>query len=101
VAADDTVSTRVRSRLIISPTDDQADEADTTVVAAGPVTPSSDTLSDLGSLERFGQYIVWSDPDTAADTVWTTTGELLGSAVYPDTCTDLIDTHQRRAYGDA
>lgn len=81
--------------------DDQADDAgDTTAAAAGPVTPSSDTLSDVGRLERFGQYIVWSDPDTAADTVWTTTGELLGTAVYPDTCTDLIDTHQRRAYGD-
>ncbi|MEC3992069.1 hypothetical protein VSR01_00295 [Actinacidiphila sp. DG2A-62] len=83
--------------------DDQADDAgDATTAAAGQVTPSSsDTLSDVGSLERFGQYIVWSDPDTAADTVWTTTGELLGTAVYPDTCTDLIDTHQRRAYGDA
>jgi hypothetical protein len=84
------------------PDDDQADDAgDTTAAAAGPVTPSSDTLSDVGRLEGFGQYIVWSDPDTAADTVWTTTGELLGTAVYPDTCTDLIDTHQRRAYGDA
>jgi hypothetical protein len=82
--------------------DDQADDADdTTAAAAGPMMPSSDTLSDVGSLERFGQYIVWSDPDTAADTVWTTTGELLGTAVYPDTCTTLIDTHQRRAYGDA
>jgi hypothetical protein len=82
--------------------DDQADDdADTMAAAAGPVTPSSDTLSDVGRLERYGQYIVWSDPDLCADTVWTTTGELLGTAVYPDTATDLIDTHQRRAYGDA
>jgi hypothetical protein len=64
------------------------------------VTPASDTLSDVGRLERFGQYIVWCDPDLRADTVRTESGELLGAAVYPDTCTDLIDTHQRRAYGD-
>ncbi|UWE12408.1 hypothetical protein [Actinacidiphila bryophytorum] len=25
-----------------------------------------------------------------ADTVWTKSGELLGTAVYPDTCTDLV-----------
>ncbi|SHN34471.1 hypothetical protein [Actinacidiphila paucisporea] len=81
--------------------DNQADAGDTTAADAGPVTPSSDTLSDVGRLERYGQYIVWSDPDLCADTVWTKSGELLGTAVYPDTCTDLIDTHQRRAYGDA
>lgn len=77
--------------------DDQADTGDTTATAAGPVTPTSDTLSDVGRLERFGQYIVWSDPDLCADTVWTEAGELLGTAVYPDTCTDLIDTHLHRA----
>lgn len=80
--------------------DDQADD-DVTTAAAAPVAPTSDTLSDVGRLERFGPYIVWSDPDLCADTVWTEAGELLGTAVYPDTCTDLIDTHQRRAYGDA
>jgi hypothetical protein len=80
--------------------DDDADDATDTTVAADPVVPVSDTLSDAGRLERYGQYIVWSDPDLCADTVWTKTGELLGTAVYPDTATDLIDTHQRRAYGD-
>jgi hypothetical protein len=87
--------------LPLDPTDDDADGSGTTAAAVGPVAPSSDTLSDVGRLERFGQYVVWSDPDLCADTVWTKSGELLGTAVYPDTCTDLIDTHQRRAYGDA
>jgi hypothetical protein len=82
-------------------TDDPADAADTTA-AAHAVVPASDTLSDIGRLERFGPYIVWSDPDLCADTVWTETGELLGTAVFPDTATDLIDTHQRRApHGEA
>lgn len=80
-------------------TDDQADDADTSA-AADPIVPASDTLSDVGRLERFGPYIVWSDPDLCADTVWTETGDLLGTAVYPDTATTLIDSHQRRAYGD-
>jgi hypothetical protein len=52
-------------------------------------------------LERFGQYVVRSDPDLCADTVWMKPGELLGTAVCPDTCTDRIVTHQRRAHGDA
>jgi hypothetical protein len=86
--------------LPLEPTDDdgdgQADDASTTA-AADPVAPADgDTLSDAGRLERFGPYIVWSDPDLCADTVWTETGELLGTAVYPDTATTLIDTHQRR-----
>jgi hypothetical protein len=81
--------------------DDQADDASTTAAAA-PVVPAGDTLSDIGRLERFGPYIVWSDPDLSADTIWTENGELLGTAVYPDTATDLIDTHQRRApHGEA
>jgi hypothetical protein len=60
--------------------------------------PASSTLSDHGSLERYGPYIVWSDPDTAADTVWTETGELLGTAVYPATASDIIHAHQRRTH---
>ncbi|WP_037904971.1 hypothetical protein [Actinacidiphila yeochonensis] len=80
--------------------DDQADDAGTTA-AAGPAAPvDGDTLSDVGRLERYGPYVVWSDPDLCADTVWTEAGDLLGTAVYPDTATTLIDTHQRRAYGD-
>jgi hypothetical protein len=77
-------------------TDDQ-DEQDVDGTAA-----ASSTLSDVGRLERHGPYIVWSDPDRCADTVWTETGELLGTAVYPDTASTLIHTHQRRAApGDA
>jgi hypothetical protein len=80
--------------------DDQADDTGTTPAVPVPA-PASDTLSDAGHIERYGQYLVWSDPDLCADTVWMTTGELLGTAVYPDTCTDLIDAHQRRTYGEA
>ncbi|WP_031522582.1 hypothetical protein [Streptomyces sp. NRRL F-5123] len=78
--------------------DDQADDSTAGAAPAAPV--DRDTLSDVGRLERHGPYIVWSDPDLCADTVWTETGDLLGTAVYPDTATTLIDTHQRRAYGD-
>ncbi|MFF7196881.1 hypothetical protein ACFZAM_24655 [Streptomyces sp. NPDC008079] len=80
--------------------DDQADD-DCTTTAADPAVPvDRDTLSDVGRLERYGPYVVWSDPDLCADTVWTEAGDLLGTAVYPDTATTLIHTHQRRAYGD-
>jgi hypothetical protein len=86
--------------------DDQADDvgsptaAAAATVADAPMVPAGDTLSDIGRLERFGQYVVWSDPDLCADTVWTEAGELLGTAVFPDTANNLIDTHQRRACGD-
>lgn len=91
--------------LPLDPTHDDADEAGTradadTAAVAESVAPAGGTLSDVGRLERYGPYVVWSDPDTAADTVWTDTGALVGIAVYPTTATDLITTHQRRIYGD-
>jgi hypothetical protein len=67
-----------------------------------PAEPATATLSDHGLLERFGPYLVYTDPDLCADSIWTQTGEWVGTAVYPTTATDLINAHQRRAAaGDA
>jgi hypothetical protein len=67
-----------------------------------PVEPATASLSDHGQLERFGPYLVYTDPDLCADSVWTEVGEWVGAAVYPTTATELIHTHQRRnATGDA
>lgn len=90
--------------LPLDPADDDADNQDNdagATAAADAIAPTGETLSDIGRLERYGPYIVWTDPDLCADTVWTEAGELLGTAVFPDTATTLINTHQRRAYGDA
>jgi hypothetical protein len=64
-----------------------------------PSTPAAATLSDHGSLERFGPYLVYTDPDRCADSVWTHTGEWVGAAVYPTTATDVITAHQQRTAG--
>lgn len=82
------------------PTDTIQDTRTATTEEDNTTAPATTTLSDHGLLERYGPYIVWSDPDLCADTVWTTTGELVGTAIYPNTATDLINTHQRRAHGD-
>lgn len=64
------------------------------------VEPAIATLSAHGLLERFGPYLVYTDPDLCADSIWTETGEWIGTAVYPITATDLINAH-RAAAGDA
>jgi hypothetical protein len=80
---------------------------DTGTAQAGPgenavAEPATATLSDHGQLERFGPYLVYTDPDLCADSIWTESGEWVGTAVYPTTATDLINAHQRRAAaGDA
>lgn len=61
--------------------------------AAIPVTSA---LSEHGGLERYGPYISYDDPDTAATSVWTAAGAWVGTAVYPRTAGDLITAYEHR-----
>ena len=81
------------------------DTTEDTRAAAGPgeddtADPVTATLSDHGQMKRYGPYLVYTDPDLCADSIWTETGEWVGAAVYPTTATDLINAH-RAAAGDA
>jgi hypothetical protein len=70
--------------------------------AAAEPAAATATLSDHGLLERFGPYHVYTDPDLCADSIWTETGEWVGTAVYPTTAADLIHAYERgTATGDA
>lgn len=68
---------------------------DTGTGSEDPAAPATATLSDHGQLERVGPYLVYTDPDLCADSIWTQTGEWVGTAVYPTTAADLIHAHQR------
>jgi len=80
-------------------TDSAEDLAATHAAESDAAAPTPATLSEQGLLERFGPYLVYADPDTCADSIWTETGEWVGTAIYPTTAADLINAHQHRLAG--